>query len=77
MADEADNAQRVSDQVAEGLLARARAMNAAPPTERPDPRVCVDCPDQIEAARLAAQPNAIRCALCQAAAEEARRGVAA
>ncbi len=77
MADEADNAQRVSDLVAEGVLAAARAMNAAPPAERPGPRICIDCPDQIEAARLAANPGALRCTPCQTEAETARHGAGA
>ncbi|QQQ19688.1 TraR/DksA C4-type zinc finger protein [Brevundimonas vitis] len=75
--DDADRAQHVSDQIVERIMAQARALNAAPPVDRPGPRICIDCPDHIEAARLAANPGALRCTPCQAEAEAARRGAAA
>lgn len=34
---------------------------------------CIDCPDKISEARLAAVPNALRCTDCQASKEASER----
>lgn len=68
--DEIDHAQDEANRQSERILADCRRRNAAAPAgERPGLRVCVDCPDPIEAARIAASPTAIRCTACQAEAE--------
>lgn len=79
--DAADQAQQVSDQVAERVLAearaRSRAMRADAAADGEPAEICEDCPDPIDAARRAAQPGARRCTPCQAEAEAAKRGAAA
>lgn len=72
--DDADRAQRVTDQQVELQLAAVRRANAAvtDPRSRPTLRTCEECGDPIEPARLAARPAARLCVHCQAAAE--RRG---
>lgn len=63
--DEADQAFAAADREVEARLADIRRLNADPRQPAPALRTCVDCPDPIEAARLAANPRALRCAPCQ------------
>lgn len=68
--DDIDHAQDHANRQAEAILADVRARNAAASSvDRPALRICVDCPDPIEARRLVANPAAIRCTACQADAE--------
>jgi RNA polymerase-binding transcription factor DksA len=63
-------AARLNDRDVEARLAAIRRANAlAASGERPALRLCCDCPDPIEPARLAVNPNAVRCTACQAARE--------
>lgn len=81
--DDADRAQMVTDHQVELQLAAVRRANAAAGRDgaRPTLRVCEDCDDPIEPARLAARPDTRRCIHCQEAAERRakshRRGVRA
>lgn len=81
--DDADRAQIVTDHQVELQLAAVRRANAAAGVEadRPALRVCRDCDDPIEPARLAARPAAVLCVHCQGAAERRaqtyRRGASA
>lgn len=68
--DDADHAQDLANREADRILADCRARNAAAaPGDRPALRVCIDCSHEIEPARLAVAPNAIRCTACQSDAE--------
>ena len=75
--DDVDHAARVTDQAVERRLAEIRRLNAAHQGEPPKLRVCDDCSDPIEAARLAAQPQARRCIACQRLNERRQTGAAA
>lgn len=75
--DFADHASQLTDQEVERHLAEIRRLNAAHQGEPPALRVCGDCDDPIEAARLVAQPNAKRCIACQRLTERRLTGVAA
>lgn len=75
--DDADHAANLTDQEIDRRLAEIRRLNAAHPGERPALRVCEDCGDPIEAARLVAQPQARRCIACQRLNERRQTGAAA
>ncbi len=67
-----ERAAHLHDREVETRLAGIRRANAqAPAGERPALKTCCDCPDPIEAARLAANPRAVRCTPCQAERERA------
>ena len=76
--------QSVADDTATGDFADARrdveeyhaAQAALARLEAGDYGVCIDCGEDIPAARLQAQPFAIRCVECQERAERAAGGVA-
>jgi DnaK suppressor protein len=53
-------------------LARVRAMQEPAPRTENGVRVCADCGDELDAQRLAAQPDAARCVPCKARAERRR-----
>lgn len=74
MTDLADQASLLQDREVETRLAEVRRANARMPAgERPPVRTCCDCPDPIEARRLAANPHAVRCTVCQAERERTGR----
>ncbi|MGH7027361.1 TraR/DksA family transcriptional regulator [Brevundimonas sp.] len=75
--DDADHASRLTDQEVDRRLAEIRRQNASHKGEPPALRICTDCDDPIEAARLAAQPQARRCIACQRLTERRPTGVAA
>lgn len=80
--DDADRALAHINREVEDRLAAIRRENARGVDHgRPAARICSDCPDPIDARRLAARPNATRCLPCQEAVEDRRQtrrfGVAA
>ena len=75
--DDVDHAARLTDQEVERRLAEIRRQNAAHTGELPALRICADCDDPIEIARLAAQPQARRCIACQRLTERRLTGAAA
>ncbi len=62
--DDADRAQRLEEQQRESALA-ARGAPAETPRTHHGARVCLGCDERIEAPRLAANPQAVRCTECQ------------
>lgn len=75
--DDVDHASRLTDQEVDRRLAEIRRQNAAHQGAPPPLRICSDCDDPIEAARLAAQPQARRCIACQRLNERRLSGAAA
>lgn len=75
--DDADHAARLADDELERRLAAIRRQNATHQGPPPLLRVCEDCGDPIEAARLVAQPKAHRCIACQRLTERRLTGAAA
>lgn len=71
MNDLADQQPLLQDREVEACLADVRRANAAGAPMGTTPRLCCDCPDPIEPARLAANPRAVRCTPCQAERERA------
>ncbi len=67
MSDFADAASDIEQQHRDRALQQAAAVRSSEaPLEQDGVRLCLDCHDPIVAARLAAQPTAVRCTECQA-----------
>ncbi len=67
MSDIADAASDIEQQHRDRALQQAAAARASEaPLEHDGVRLCLDCHDPIEHARLAALPTAVRCTECQA-----------
>ncbi len=62
--DDADRAQRLEELQRESALA-AHGAPAETPRTHHGTRMCLDCDEPIEAPRLAANPQAVRCVDCQ------------
>ncbi len=68
--DDIDRAQALDEQHRQHAINRARQMGIGiGPAPHTGPRECMDCGEDIPDARLAAVPNADRCAFCQGARE--------
>lgn len=71
-----EQAARAEAQAREEAIERARRIEAEAPRERDGVRYCLGCDDPIDARRLAARPQAVRCLYCQQD-EERRRALRA
>lgn len=63
--DQFDRAQQLEQLQRDQALTAARQQPKEQPLVMNGKRVCVDCEDEIKAARLIHIPNAIRCVSCQ------------
>lgn len=63
--DDADRAQINEERERRNALANALVYDQGEPVVRAGVRWCVDCDEPISAERLAAWPQAVRCASCQ------------
>lgn len=72
--DDADRASLLEQQARERALAEARRQPHEEPLYDDDGvRICIDCWDPIEHARLAAAPRTVRCIDCQSVHETRMR----
>lgn len=60
-----EEAQALTDRLTMAGIERARQAQSEPPLEVEGQRLCLGCEDPISAARLNANPRAVRCVECQ------------
>lgn len=63
--DAADRAQHLEQRERDDVLARRSLASAAALAGAGDHRACIDCEEEIDPARLGANPRAMRCIDCQ------------
>lgn len=63
--DEFDRAQELEQRQRDQAISRARHRKRETPRMHDGVRVCIDCDDPVEPARIALLPDAARCISCQ------------
>lgn len=68
-----EQAQRVTENAREAAIEAARTVPEEAPRVVNGVRYCLECDDPIDAKRLAANPQAVRCIWCQDDLDRAKR----